>query len=141
MQLRKTKRTYGCEINIAPLIDVVFLLIIFFMTVSQISRVEVEDLVLPEAAAGQPRPPVRRLIVNVHATGRRVVSGQDQSMASLVRMLADAVNEPGGRELSVLVRADREADWAHVAEVMQACAANGIGRVRVAVSEPGAGPL
>ena len=105
MRLRKTKRTYGCEINIAPLIDVVFLLIIFFMTVSQISRVEVEDLVLPEAAAGQPRPPVRRLIVNVHATGRRVVSGQDRSMASLARMLADAANEPGGGELSLLVRA------------------------------------
>ena len=44
MRLHRAKREYGCQINIAPLIDVVFLLIIFFLTVSHITQVRVEAL-------------------------------------------------------------------------------------------------
>jgi len=44
VRLHRAKREYGCQINIAPLIDVVFLLIIFFLTVSHITQVRVEAL-------------------------------------------------------------------------------------------------
>ena len=49
MRLHKVKRDFGYDINIAPLIDVVFLLIVFFLTVSHIAQVRVEALSLPEA--------------------------------------------------------------------------------------------
>ena len=39
MKLTRTKRNHGVTFNITPMIDIVFLLIIFFMTVSQITRV------------------------------------------------------------------------------------------------------
>jgi len=138
VQLRKTKRTYGCEINIAPLIDVVFLLIIFFMTVSQITRVEVEALALPEARQGEApqETPAGRFVVNVHQDGRIVVAGRARSVASLQTMLARERKEAGAAELTVLVRGDRDTPWEKVAEIMRVCAAQGIGRVRVAVIEP-----
>ena len=140
MQLRKTKRTYGCEINIAPLIDVVFLLIIFFMTVSQITRVEAEDLTLPEARQGEApkETPAGRFIVNVHQDGRIVVAGRTRSIASLQDMLAGELAERSADEITVLVRGDRDTPWERVSEIMRACAAQGIGRVRVAVIEPDA---
>ncbi len=140
MRLRKVKRTYGCEINIAPLIDVVFLLIIFFMTVSQISRVEVEDLALPEAEKGETpqRAPAGRFIVNVHKDGRIVVAGRTRSITALQGMLGRELEERSPEDLTVLLRGDQETRWEDIAEIMRVCAGRGIGRVRVAVTEPDA---
>jgi len=140
MRLRKARRTYGSEINIAPLIDVVFLLIIFFMTVSQFTRVEVEDLTLPEAEKGEKPKKLGpgRLIVNVRKDGRIVVSGRALSVESLERLLAEELKDRRPEDLTVLLRGDKDMAWKTAAAVMQACAAKGIARVRVAVVEPGA---
>ena len=62
MRLRKRKPEYGCEINIAPLIDVVFLLIIFFLTVSHITQLQVEPLSLPEAEEGPEEAPAAEVV-------------------------------------------------------------------------------
>ena len=137
MRLHKAKRTYGCSINIAPLIDVVFLLIIFFMATSQITRVEVEDLALPEAkkAEGRQDMPAGPFVINVHKDGRIVVFGQTISISSLQGVVTNELKVRGVEELTVLVRGDRDTPWAQLAEVMRICSAQGITRVRVAVIE------
>lgn len=142
MQLRKTRRPYGLPVSIAPLIDVVFLLIIFFMTVSRFTRVEVEALTLPEAEKGEKAKPIEpgHLIVNVHKDGRIVVAGAAHTIESLGRMLAARVEEHGADNLTVVLRGDRDADWKSAASILRACAERGIARVRVAVVEPGAEP-
>jgi biopolymer transport protein ExbD len=141
MRLHKAKRAYGCEISIAPLIDVVFLLIIFFMTISQIAKVEVDKLSLPEAKEGRTatEAPAGRIVVNIHRDGRIVVGGRALSIASLRGILAAELEGKSTDEVSVLVRGDRDSNWQEVARVMDACAAQGIHRVRVAVLEPEAG--
>jgi len=141
MKLHKARRSFGTEINIAPLIDVVFLLIIFFMTVSQITKMEVEPVTLPEAAKGEAPKELAtgRVIVNVLEDGRIVVAGQPCTPQALRGLLAQEVKQRGSEEVVVLVRGDREAPWRQAAAVLQACGANGIGQVRVAVIEPQAG--
>ena len=69
MRLRKKHHLQGVEINIAPLIDVVLLLIIFFMVIAQFTRLEVEALELPKAQHGDsPSDPLdRQIIVNMHS--------------------------------------------------------------------------
>ena len=140
MRLSKRVRPYGAVINIAPLIDIVFLLIIFFMTVSQMTKMEVEEVTLPEAREG--KQPVElatgRLIINLRKDGRIVMAGQTCSPTILRRILAREVKERGKEELSVLVRGDREAPWKRAAAILRACAQLGIDRVHVAVIEPGA---
>ena len=140
MKLGKAKRTFGSEPNIAPLIDVVFQLIIFFMLVAQITRVEVEDLSLPEAKAGKAAREAKpgRVVINVHADGRIIVSGREHTPASLEGVLARE-RQARRADTSVLVRGDRETPWRTVAQILNACAAQQISRVRVAVVEPGAG--
>jgi len=137
MRLRKTQTRHGCEINIAPLIDVVFLLIIFFMAISQISRVDIEKVKLPEATESDPPAKPGRLIVNVLADGQIIVSGRSNTLASLNHILASGVRESGAAELSVLIRADRQTHWEYVGRIMRACADRGISRVKVSVCEPG----
>ncbi|NLX07862.1 MAG: biopolymer transporter ExbD [Phycisphaerae bacterium] len=134
MRLRKTRRTYGTEINIAALIDVVFLLIIFFMTVSQFTRVEAEPLALPEAQQGrQDDSAMGRMIVNLHADGRIVVAGRTCSDEQLQALLVREKSAAGPDGPAVLIRGDRDALWRSVSTVMRLCAAENIQKVRVSV--------
>ena len=89
MRLAKPRRRYGCEINITPLIDIVFLLIIFSMVVSQFARLQAENVSLPEAYKGKDATSASsaRIVVNVTDDGRVMVFGRQQSDASLGELL------------------------------------------------------
>lgn len=139
MRLHTTQRQYGYEINVAPLIDVVFLLIIFFLTVSRIAQVKVETLSLPEATTGKESKETGsgRITINVHKDGRVTASGSTQSMDSLRQMLVDQTKHWGRGTVPILVRGDRNAPWAKVSEIMEVCTATGVGETAVAVVEPG----
>jgi biopolymer transport protein ExbD len=139
VRLHRAKREYGCEINIAPLIDVVFLLIIFFLTVSHITQVRVEALLLPQATEiEKPQQPLSsNVIINVHKEGRIVVSGKSYDIDSLESMLrAEQANSSSGG-LSILLRGDREALWARISEIMRILSKLGLNQIRVAVIESG----
>ena len=143
MRLHRAEREYGCEINIAPLIDVVFLLIIFFLTVSHIGRVQVETLSLPEATGGEKSEPLAsgRVIINVHKEGRIVVAGDTYEMDTLEQKLRREQQTFGSDSLSVVLRGDRESLWARMSAIMQILSKVGINQISVAVIEPdGAGP-
>ena len=125
--------------NIAPMIDVVFLLIIFFMTVSTLTRVEGESVDLPEAEEMETQSELSlgRIIINVKPDGGIIVSGREETLASLSVLLGEEVEQRGADKVSVLIRGDRNADWEDVGRVMQTCATHGIDAVTVAAIEPG----
>ncbi len=136
MRLHRPPRFQGARINIAPLIDVVFLLIIFSMTITQFKRAEFEKLELPRATQGRDLPDAAvRLTVNVGHDGRIVMDGREWSPAGLDAMLAEHARRHGGASIDVLLRGDRRVDWHAVREVMSACGRQGIGRVRLAVAD------
>ena len=137
MRLYRREHDRPCRINIASLIDVVFLLIIFFMTVSQVSRSEAENLELPKAVQSQPddKSQLKRLVVNVRQDGLIVMFDSELSLEAAEKLLVDEMTQYGRENIIVLIRADRQTDWQQVAAVMQICTNNGIARVRVAVIE------
>ncbi len=141
MRLIRTRRRPTCEINITPLIDIVFLLIIFSMVLSQFSKLRAEKLALPEARKGAEPKPVEgaRIVVNVLPDGRMVVFRRQQSLESLTALLAAKAAQAGPAGVSVVIRGDRRSPWRVAGRVLQACAARGIARVKVAVVEPGEG--
>jgi biopolymer transport protein ExbD len=137
MKLTKTRRTYGMELNMAPLIDVVFLLIIFFMTVSSITRVEVARVALSEAHKGEPPPADRtgRIVINVLKDGRIVAGHRDHTVESLDGFVAGQLGGRPPSAVSVLVRADRDLPWEKAAGILRICAKHSITKVQVAVVE------
>ena len=122
----------------APLIDVVFLLIIFFMCVSQFTRLQVEKLQLPEADSGEGNLANASIpcVLNVREDGRIVFDGRTYSIAHLPQALQNrykvlsAENAP-----AVVIRGDRRVPWKTASALMEICAAQGFGKVRVAVQE------
>ena len=135
MRLRKKQHRPGCHIDIAPLIDVVFLLIIFFMVVAQFTQAELEALELPSAEqADLPDATLQsRLVVNVHADGRIIIASRNQTLDSFRQFLRRELSQRSPEQISVLIRADRRTSWEAVRPLLTICAEHQIIRIRVAV--------
>jgi biopolymer transport protein ExbD len=128
----------GVGFNMTPMIDVVFLLIIFFLVSSHLARQEVQlALDLPGAQTSQPtreETDARRLIVNVLPDGRAVVGGRTldgEALRQLIEYEARRRDVP----LEVRIRADRLAPYETAEPAMIACARAGVWRVTFAVVE------
>ncbi len=106
--------------NLTPMIDVVFLLLIFFLAATTFAREEVElDLRLPEAKSGQPGSPSRQIVVNVFADGRLSVEGREVTFEALRQKLTAAAQRD--KQQPVLVRGDQQAQFGVGLQVLDVC--------------------
>ena len=126
--------------NMTPMIDVVFLLIVFFLVSSHLARQEVQtELDLPAARSGQaPREDqVRRIVVNVlpgvRPEGRFMVSGKRIERREVARMIGFESGQSDDK-LEIRIRTDRSVPYQSVEPIMVACAKAGVWRVTFAVT-------
>jgi biopolymer transport protein ExbD len=110
------------RLNLTPMIDVVFLLLIFFLVATKFEEQERElNVVLPQASEAMPltaKP--KELFVNIDREGRYVVNGQQQNDAALLATLQQAAASNPGRQ-TVIIRADKRCVWQYVVNVMNLC--------------------
>lgn len=124
--------------NMTPMIDVVFLLIIFFLVSSHLAKQESQmELPLPIAESGSTPDDVenRRVTVNVQEDGQLVLAGRPIRRGQLQQRLQDAAMVAGG-ELEVRIRSDRHVDYGSVEPILIACARAGVWDVTFAVYRP-----
>lgn len=76
------------------MIDIVFLLIIFFITVTQITKVNQEKLPLPNVVASEDQTPTR-VILNVRQDGQIVIDGERRSMNQAIYFLGRKIEARG----------------------------------------------
>ena len=117
--------------NMMPLIDVVFLLLIFFLMASHFEQEERElKVVLPEVVEAQPLAMTQELVINITPEGKYVVAQQQYSEEQLAALLERARrNNP---HQAVLIRGDGRAAWKHGVRVMGLCNKAKIDNYRVA---------
>ena len=117
-----------------PMIDIVFLLIIFFMTVTQVSEINKEQLDLPKLKGSDDQQETN-LTINVDEQGRVVVSGNRVSVPEVVFMVGEELRRVGGdpRRLTIVLRADERGTSKTVNEIVTALAQFQITKVRIAV--------
>ena len=115
------------NLSLTPLIDVVFLLLIFFLVTSQFEEEERRlNIVLPSATSASPmvhRP--REIVVDVDAQGNVYLRGQPTTLTELERLLVAAVVENASNQ-SVIIRADGSASFQPVVSVMDLCNRAGV---------------
>jgi biopolymer transport protein ExbD len=119
------------ELNITPLIDVVFLLLIFFMVSTSFIRQSEISLTLPQASEEQPAQDLDIIEIAVDDAGRFYVNGQaliNAQVATLKSAIADAAEELTG-DPSIVISSDARADVQAVISVMDA--ARQLGFVRI----------
>jgi biopolymer transport protein ExbD len=120
------------EANLTPMIDMTFLLIVFFVLVSRISEVENVRMELPEPdhPATVPPPDEGRLVLNVlpgeegdiegYKVGAAQFAPTEEGLASLERHLAGLFR--ASPDLDVNLRADRATSYDRVAPALEAIA-------------------
>jgi biopolymer transport protein ExbD len=117
----KTQTDELPAMNLTPMIDVVFLLIIFFMAASKFAEVEADlELKLPEVAAAAPLTSApKQRTVSVERDGAVELDGLSVSLAELTARLVAAQSEYP--QLSVVIRGDAACPFQHVAAALAAC--------------------
>jgi biopolymer transport protein ExbD len=126
-------------LSLTPLIDVVFLLLIFFLVTSEFEEEERRlDIVLPTASSAVPmtsKP--REIVVDIGSDGELYLHGQVTPLDELQRLMAIAVNQNPTNQ-SVVIRADHRTSFQPVVSVMDLCNQTGISNYSV-TTKPASG--
>ena len=156
---KKDIREEQTEMDMTPMIDCVFQLIIFFFLVIDLQNQELEPVKLPVARFAVPdQPPEgQRPIVNVLQSGETIykrktyLEADEQDYSKLQGLLeyfaknmTKKFDKAVGKELPddpLLIRADKWTEMHHIAKIMETCGLTNvqIWRVELAVGEPKAG--
>jgi len=110
------------EIQMAPLIDIIFLTLVFFMTISVFSQMESEiDISVPKAQTSKDvmRSP-GEIIININQKGEVIVNQNRLNNTELLGMLKKVStlfpDQP------IIIRADQKTYHKHIVRVLDACA-------------------
>lgn len=130
MRFNRPEEDYNLPLT--SMVDVVFLLLIFFMvSTAFIDFTRRLDIQLPEAQAGAPAEKVRQHVIEVGEDGRIFLNGKETTLAGLEAALEGTRSE--GR--SAIIRADRRLPYGFVVKLMGISRAAGIYDIGIALKE------
>ena len=125
----ETRRRQSPDIGIAPLVDCIFLLLIFFLLTSSFSETQGIKIDLPKSSTAQEAEKENIEIV-LSDTGEIVLQGRPTAIAELTRALRDTVARQGKRP--VFLKADKMVRLEKVAEVIDCVRAAALETVSIA---------
>ncbi len=136
MTFRRPRRP-DATIELTPLIDVVFLLLIFFMVTSTAVRETVLSVILPEAHGESMRSTETVLEIVVSDQNEIWIDGELLDVVSYSSIQSHLRgNDSSNTDTHVLIRGDGEADHATVVLVLDALGGLGMNNVRILATEP-----
>jgi len=132
----KNKVDEDIGINLTPIIDMVFLLLIFFLVATKFSDLE-RDVKVDPPSSRHARPITatpQEIVINVAADGSLMMAGAKCGMEDLDRLLAAAVAR--NPQQSVVIRGDKQAVLQYAVNVLDLCERHGIARTYLTTRQP-----
>jgi biopolymer transport protein ExbD len=135
MNLRGRAMPAHPGIQLAPLVDVLLLLLIFFLMTWNAARNENEiDVKVPKASAAKEKnAPIGDVVVNVKTDGNVVVNRRTLSGPELTELLKGLVQL--NSEQAVVIRGDESGAYKNVVEVLNICSQAGVSNVAFATAK------
>lgn len=123
------------ELNLTPLIDVVFLLLIFFMVSTTFQKESEISLQLPKASDAEMELRDEKLEVVINAAGTFYVNDQELVQSDVISLQNALYKVSGGkRDLPLIIRADAQTPHQSVVTAMDAAAQLGMLKMSIATS-------
>lgn len=125
------------EVNITPLIDVVFLLLIFFMVTTTFNQQAELRVDLPEASSEEQSLDVLPIEITIDTSGAYYVNGVsllNNEASTLMRSLQKIISDD--KERGVIIRADASTPHQAVITAMDTVSRLGITQLSIATSKP-----
>ncbi len=135
MNLRKHATPQHPGIQLAPLVDVLLLLLIFFLMTWNAARNENElDVKVPKASSAKEKTaPIGDVVVNVKADGNVVVNRRTLTSAELSDMLKNLIQLYPDQ--AVVIRGDESGAYKNVIEVLNICSEAGVTNIAFATAK------
>lgn len=134
------KRKRSINVELTSMIDVVFLLIIFFMTTSQFAKMTRAEVALPQEQGEQDPTPVEAgLVINITEDGQIIVNDKPLDLDQLKNLVEHEIAKYPDRsahQLKLLIRADKNADSASLNKIVSLLQSLNIGAARIATEVP-----
>jgi biopolymer transport protein ExbD len=139
----RRKPRENVEINLASLIDVVFILLLFFVVTTTFTRETQLKVDLPEAASGTPpeQTELKQVEILIAADGTFSVNGQQLMESNLDNLMAALQKESSGdNSLPLIISADAQTHHQAVVTAMDAAGKLGFSHLRLTTVEAQAKP-
>ena len=137
MKLTKSRPTSSISFNMTPMIDIVFLLIIFFMTVSQITRTIDYPVDLPRVPFGGSKSEPATITINLNNEGKLIVGGKitsvENALFAIRKKLESLNNDPN--QIKIHLRCDRRCKSRFVNRLTEKLSAMGFTQIRAAIAD------
>jgi len=117
------------EIDITPLVDMVFQLLIFFMLTSSFVTLPGIKINLPKAQTAAALPE-NNIVITIGQDKSLFLNETRVTAAELRKQLAQRV--AGKQDIPLLIKADTKADIGTVVEIWDICRASGISQINIA---------
>ncbi len=135
MNLRGRAPLVHPGIQLAPLVDVLLLLLIFFLMTWNAARNENElDVKIPKASAAKEKSaPIGDVVINVKSDGNVVVNRRNLNTSELTDLLKGLVQL--NSEQAVVIRGDEAGAYKNIVEVLNICSQAGVSNIAFATAK------
>lgn len=137
MRLSKQHGHSLMKMNMTPMMDVTFLLLIFFMTATQMSESSREQMNLPKLPGSEDRQ-MTGLTINVTEKGQLIMNGNPLTLNDVVGQIGQALaglgNDPS--RLQIEIRADERGESRGVNDLVEALVKLQVKKIRIGVQVP-----
>ena len=123
------KRRKRPELNLVPLIDVLFMLVFFAFVTMQFKQATTMNLTLPKVETAGKSELKESLTISISKDGGVDVNGHQASMDKL----DEIVKEIGrvSKDITVVIRSDENTPLRYVTQAMDTCRKQGLNRIRL----------
>ncbi len=136
MNFRRRMKRVQTGFQLAPMIDIMFLLLCFFIAAQIYAQWETEiDVTLPSAVTGElPDRLPTEIIINIRADGTHVVNQRELDTPELTSLLQRIVELYPGQ--AILIRADLQTAYKHLIGTLDLCRQVELKNISFATTEP-----
>lgn len=137
MKIERQEEASDLAPNMTPLIDMLFILIIFFLATSRFQQAERDEAIqlvksrskLPIATAND------LLVIDIDREGRKLIHGRERTLEEVENVVREKIETQ--RDAEIVVRADRRTLVTYLAETLEICHRLGIEKPKVSYESPG----
>lgn len=136
MNLRPNREAEPLDVNITPLIDVVFLLLIFFMVTTTFDKQAQLKVTLPEASPSSEQIETESIVLAIDEKGQYYINDKqlvNTTIKTLKQALIKTMNE--NKDIALILKADAKAQHQAVVTAMDAAAQVGLTRLSIATMD------
>ncbi|QXD22598.1 biopolymer transporter ExbD [Opitutia bacterium ISCC 51] len=124
-----TRKSRKVVINIVPLVDVLIVLIFFFLMTMQFKNVTTLNLTMPKIETAGKNKFDKNIIIEIAQDGHFLVNGTSMEKEQLEPALRQL--KPVADDITVLIRADEDTLLKNLTYIMDSCRKSGLDKIRL----------